>query len=104
MTFVESSGIWIAGTDRLAVRGHDRAIGGAAEITGAGVAGPPVGHLDLKISGAVDRDVEPVAGGRERALRFDARCAAERHAGADVQPGRIAIFSADDGAPGAVII
>ena len=69
---------------RIALRGDDAALRVHLERAVAGVGIGAVGHLDLEEAFAADRDVEVVAGRRQRALAHQPRRADGLDAAADV--------------------
>ena len=69
---------------RIALRGDDAALRVHLERTVAGVGVGAVRHLDLEKAFAADRDVEIVAGRRQRALRHQPRRADGLDAAADI--------------------
>ena len=73
---------------RIALRGDDAALRVHHERAVAGIGVGAVGHLDLEEAFAADRDVEVVAGRRQRALAHQARRADGLDAAADVDADR----------------
>ena len=73
---------------RVALRGDDAALRVHHERAVAGIGIGAVGHLDLEEAFAADRDVEVVAGRRQRALAHQARRADGLDAAADVDADR----------------